>query len=343
MKISQARQITVAAIQASMALTQSGGGRDAEYITPFWVSGPGLGKSTSLRNIALSLNLEPITLIGSQYDPAELSGWSLPIPNSNRMQRSIPDWFPDGSVATLLILDELPQSTVAVQNIFSQLVNERRVGPHKLPDNCFIVAAGNRTSDRAGTNTIPTHLRDRLQYLEIEADLEDTIAYFSKVGVDERVCGYLRNRPEYLHQFDKDADACPSPRSWERVSTILKFNIDPLCMAFAINGQVGKAASADFQTYLKVTSQMPDLDYVIANPAQAPIPSNVAITHAVCAGLSRRMKDGNAANILAYLSRLPQKEFMAFVMKDALNRDGDLKKSTAVRQWVLTEGKSLIL
>ena len=53
--------------------------------------------------------------------------------------------------------------------------------------------------------------------------------------------------------------------------------------------------------------------------------------------------EGNAQNIITYMKRLPQQEFAAFIMKDAINRDADLKKSNAVRNWVLTDGKSLIL
>lgn len=344
MKISQATSITRSAIQSNMALNASGQrGRDARYIIPYWVSGPGLGKSTALRDIALSFGLQPITLIGSQYDPAELAGWALPIEGGDRMKRSVPDWFPDGSVPTLLILDELPQSTTAVQNIFAQMTNEHRVGPHYLPLNCYIVAAGNRSSDKAGTNTIPTHLRDRLLFLDIEADLEDTLAYFNKVGVDERITGYLRHRPDFLHDFDRDADACPSPRSWERVSSIVNFPVDPLCMTFALNGQIGKKATADFMGYLRVVARMPDIDELIRDPMKAEVPTDPALRHAVCAALSRRMDDRNAQNIITYLKRIQQPEFAAFVMKDAMNRDATLKQNNAVRQWVLTDGKALVL
>ena len=95
----------------------------------------------------------------------------------------------------------------------AQIVNERRIGEFKLPDNCAIVAAGNRTSDRAGTNTMPSHLKDRLMFLEVEADLEDTIAYMVAHGVHEDVIGGLRAMPQLLHKFDRDANASPSPRS----------------------------------------------------------------------------------------------------------------------------------
>ena len=343
MKLSQAIQITTSAVRQQLDALESGNWRSADMIIPYWEGAPGLGKTEGNALVAKNLDLEVITLIGSQYDPAELSGWALPVAGTNRMARSEPDWWPDGSTDSLLVLDELPQSTTAVQNIFAQLVNERRIGKRELPPNVAITAAGNRLSDKAGTSAIPTHLRDRLMFLPVEADLEDTIAYLSRNGGDERICGYLRARPEFLHKFDRDQTACPSPRSWDRVSTILKFALDPLCMSYSIAGQVGVEASADFQSYLKVTSQMPDIDGIIAAPSRSEIPSNLSILHAVCAALAKRMTDGNATNIVTYIKRIPQQEFAAFVMKDAINRDPELKKSSAVRQWVLTDGRALIL
>ena len=344
MKISQAIQITADAVQAQLDALATGAWRAADMIVPYWEGAPGLGKTEGNAYVARRLGLDIITLIGSQYDPAELAGWALPVEGSDEMKRSKPDWWPDGSKPTLIVLDELPQSTTAVQNIFAQLTNERRIGKRQLPDNVALTAAGNRLSDKAGTSAIPTHLRDRLMFLPVEADLEDVVAYLQRNGGDERVCGYLRARPEYLHKFDRDQTACPSPRSWDRVSTILKkFKVDPLCMSYAIAVQVGTEASADFQVYLKVTSQMPDIDGIIAAPGRGEIPSNLSILHAVCAALSKRMNDTNAGNIITYMKRLPQQEFSAFIMKDAINRDPELKKSNAVRQWVLTDGKALIL
>ncbi len=344
MKISQAIQITSEAVKAQLDALATGKWRAADMIIPYWEGAPGLGKTEGHKQVAQRLGLDVITLIGSQYDPAELAGWALPIEGSDEMKRSKPDWWPDGSTPTMLSLDELPQSTTAVQNIFAQLTNERGIGKRQLPDNVAIVAAGNRLSDKAGTSAIPTHLRDRMMFLPVEADLEDVVAYLSRNGGDERVCGYLRARPEYLHKFDRDQTACPSPRSWDRVSTILsRFNVDPLCMSYSIAGQVGTEAASDFQVYLKVTSQMPDIDGIIANPQRAEVPHNLSILHAVCAALAKRMSDANADRIIAYMKRLPQQEFAAFIMKDAINRDQELKKSNAVRQWVLTEGKALIL
>jgi hypothetical protein len=258
------------------------------------------------------------------------------------MIRMRPDWMPTEGTG-VLFLDELPQAPTANQNIAAQIVNERRVGPHHLPAGWVIVAAGNRTSDRAGTNNMPSHLKDRLMFLEVEADLEDTIAYFYSKRIDERVCAFLRFRPEWLHKFDRDANACPSPRSWERVSSIMSWGLDPVNQLEALAGQVGRAATADFHGFIKLYSTVPDMDELIANPMGAMISQDPAVMYAICAALSAKMNAKNAGNVVKYLMRLPQQEFAAFVIKDALSRDKTLKQTDAVRDWIMTVGKNLIL
>lgn len=339
MKLSVAQEIVMSAIKHNMANV---GGRDAEGIIPYIVGGPGLGKTTLVKDIAKEMGIDCSILSLAQYDPGELGGWPVPGKDGQSMQRMRPDWMPTEGKG-VLFLDEVPQSPVACQNIAAQLTNERRVGPHHLPDGWVMVAAGNRTSDRAGTNTMPTHLRDRLTFLPVEADLEDTVAYFSSVGIDHRVRAFLRFRPEWLHKFDKDVDACPSPRSWERASVIINLGMSPMATKLALDGQVGEPAAVDFMGYLRIAQQCPDIDGLLRDPEAAPVPSDPAIRFAVCAALSNRMSGANAGAIITYLNRLPNQELAVFTVKDAWNRDRELKKNKHVREWVLKNGTELVL
>ena len=340
MKLSQAKAIATFAIKGAMALPKTA--RDAQYVVPYLISGAGLGKTSTALEIGADLDVPVVILSLAQYDYSEIAGWTLPNDDKSQMIRVRPDWMPTTGKG-IIFLDELPQAPVTNQNIAAQLVNERRVGPHKLPSGWVVMAAGNRTSDRAGTNTMPTHLRDRLMFLEIEADLEDTIAYFSKVGVSDRVRAYLRFRPEWLHKFDTQENACPSPRSWERVSSILEWDIDEVCMTEAVAGQVGRAASADFMGFLQLFDVAPDIDKLIAKPDDAEVPTDPAIMFAVSSAISSRMTKANAGNCLKYLTRLPQKEFVAFAMKDAFSRDKSIASVDSVRKWILAEGAMLAL
>ena len=88
-------------------------------------------------------------------------------------------------------------------------------------------------------------------------------------------------------------------------------------------------------------------DKTIANPASADIPDAPDVQYAVCAALSAKMTGKNAKNIVTYLKRLPQQEFAAFVIKDAMNRTDDLKRDlkadASIREWIMSVGKNLIL
>lgn len=340
MKLTQAKTIVTAALQAAMSLPKTA--RDAEYVVPYLMSGAGLGKTSTVQQIAAEMGVDLIILSLAQYDYTEIAGWTLPNEDRTAMVRMQPDWMPTSGKG-IIFLDELPQAPVTNQNIAAQLVNERRVGPHKLPHGWVIVAAGNRTSDRAGTNTMPTHLRDRLMFLEVEADLEDAIAYYSKVGVSDKVRAYLRFRPEWLHKFDVQQNACPSPRSWERVSEIVSWDIDEACMAEAVAGQVGRAAAADFMGFLHLFAVAPDIDKLIAKPMDSDLPEDPAIMFAVSAAISSRMNKANAGNCMKYLQRMPMKEFVAFAVKDAISRDKAVGGTDAIRKWIAKEGATLVL
>ena len=65
--------------------------------------------------------------------------------------------------------------------------------------------------------------------------------------------------------------------------------------------------------------------------------------YAICAALATKLNKSSAGNIIKYLKRIPQQEFSVFVIKDALNRNKDLKQVPAVREWIMSSAKQLML
>lgn len=341
MKLSRAQEILSKAIDHWLGLDPLLAS-DADYIVPCLVGSPGLGKTTSVIDETKRRKIGIRILSLAQYDAGELAGWNVPAPDGESMIRMRPDWMPDSGKGAIFV-DEISQAPVACQNIAAQLVNERRVGPHHLPPGWVVIAATNKASDRAGTNNMPSHLKDRLMFLEIEADLEDSVAYMVANGVDPRVTAFLRFRPEYLHKFDRDADACPSPRSWQKASAILSWDMEQMSEAEALSGQIGRAATADFTGFCRLYDTVPDMDELFADPMAAKVSEDPAVTYAVCAAISYRMTTDNMGQGIKYLRRLPQREFAAFSIKDAINRDPKLKKVQAFRDWVMADGRELLL
>jgi len=345
MRISQAKEIVFQSIKNQIKYRL---GRDAQRLIPYLIGGAGIGKTTVIIDTAnMHEGWAYYILSLAQYDAAELMGVIALI--DGVAHRLKPHWLnaleklAGENEIVILFIDELPQAPVSNMNVSAQMFNEHRCGEFKLPDNVVLVAAGNRTSDRAGTNNMPSHVKDRLLFLEIDADLEDTVGYMNENDVSPLVTGFLRFRPELLHKFDRDANSCPSPRSWERVDSIMKMDLSDVNKQEAVSGQVGRGACAEFFGYKAVHDAVPDIDAVIANPDSAPIAEDPAVCYAVSAALAYKANDKNIGNVIKYLERLPHKEFSVFALKDAYNRNPSIKQTDAFRKFMLNGGAELML
>ena len=336
MKLTEAAYIVEAAILNNLSLAGKNA-RDPQFIIPYLEGKPGLGKTTLVVDICKKLGVGCKIVSLSQYDPAEIAGWLIPNADHSAMIRLRPDWMPvDGN--GVVYLDELPQAITANQNIAAQIVNERRVGEHRLPEGWTVVGAGNQSKDRAGTNHMPTHLRDRMTFLEVEADMDDVLAYFAKNGVDPRVIAFLRFSPKRLHEFDRDANACPSPRSWERVSTIINLGLNDLCQAEAVAGTVGRAAAVEFNGYIKVFHGLPSFDDIVKHPDTTTMPADPAVLYALSASLSSKVTSDNAPAVMKYMNRSKNKEFIVFMLVDAFARDPSMATVPEISDFMMNSG-----
>ena len=125
----------------------------------------------------------------------------MQMPDGDSMKVLKPKWLlseeqrkeiiDQGYKGIVYFFDELPQAPILNQNIFAQICNEYRVGDYIIPLGDFVVTAGNRMSDRSGTNQMPMHLKDRLTTIEIEPNLDDFANYMFSKNKDSRVVSWL--------------------------------------------------------------------------------------------------------------------------------------------------------
>ena len=80
----------------------------------------------------------------------------------------VPDELPrverDGEFG-YLFLDEINTGSPQMMAVMMQLVLDRKVGEYTLPPGWRIIAAGNRVSDRAAAQRMPTALRNRFAHI----------------------------------------------------------------------------------------------------------------------------------------------------------------------------------
>ena len=310
-----------------------------DYLVPMAWGDPGVGKSDIAEAVAEDCGLDLIYADLATRDPAELAG--IPWVKDGRTIRCRPDWLPDAG-GGILFLDELPQAGIANLNIAATLIREHRIGEHRLPDTWFVICAGNHQHNRAGTTALPSHVRNRLMHINVDAHAQGWAKWASRRGIDPMLIAYNRYRGnDYHHKFSPTDNAYPTPRSWTAGHQVVQLDLpDPLrreCM----DGMVGPAASADFTGFRQIFASLPDVDAIIADPDAAALPTDPMTSYALMGALSYRARPGNFAAIIRYLDRLPEQEFAVVCVVDATARDPDLTITAAYQQWAAAHGELL--
>jgi hypothetical protein len=252
----------------------------------------------------------------SQMEPSDLRG--IPFRIEDRVEWAIPAMLPDAKrhgAQGILFLDEITSAPPSVSAAAYQLILDRRLGAYEVPAGWAIFAAGNRQGDRGVTYTMPAPLANRFSHFEVEANLDDWVAWAYANHIDERLIGFLRFRPELLFDFNPAHNpvAFPSPRSWEFAHRALqKFGDRPELLLPTLQACVGPAAGLELNAFIENLDRMPDLDAILRGEEVA-VPREIDLQYAVASALvgrAIRAKGGADAReihgrILDYASRFP--------------------------------------
>jgi len=141
--------------------------------------------------------------------------------------------------------------------------------------------------------------------------------------------GGHRFHPLSASAFDRDANAFPSPRSWEFVSRILDSGPDPSVEHEMFAGAAGTGAATEFSGFLRMFRDLPNIDAILLNPRGEPVPDSPQ--YAVASALAHRASDTNFDRICLYLTPMPT-EFRVLSARDAILRDQKIKCTAGYHQ-----------
>jgi len=303
------------------------GAREGHH-TPVMLWGPpGVGKSQIIAQVAARHEVPMIDIRLSQMEPSDLRG--IPFRVEDRVEWAVPSMLPDAErhgPEGVLFLDEITSAPPSVSAAAYQLILDRRLGAYEVPEGWAIFAAGNRQGDRGVTYTMPAPLANRFSHFEVEANLDDWVAWAYNNGIDERLIGFLRFRPERLFDFDPAHNpvAFPSPRSWEFAHRALqKFGDSPQLLLPTLQACVGPAAGLELNAFVENLDRMPDLDAILRGES-VEVPREVDLQYAVASALigraARAKGSKNAAeihgHILDYASQFPLREMGVMLVSD---------------------------
>jgi hypothetical protein len=293
--------------------------------TPVMLWGPpGVGKSEIIAGIAAKHDVPLIDIRLSQMEPTDLRG--IPFRKGENVEWSVPAMLPDSArhgPKGILFLDEINAAPPSVSAAAYQLILDRKLGEYVIPEGWAIFAAGNRQGDRGVTYAMPAPLANRFTHYDVEANLDDWIGWALNHGIDARVMGFLRFRPDLLFSYDAAHNpvAFPSPRSWEYAHRALqKFTDRPDLLGDALQACVGQACGVELKAFIDNLENLPDIDGILDGTV-ADVPRGIDLQYGVAAALVRRAKESTAdaaklGNILKYARKYPQREMGVMLVTD---------------------------
>jgi len=255
---------------------------------------PGLGKSAIVESLAAEMfpTLPFHTIIGSQTDPTELVGRLERDPVTNTVILMPPRWVRDMIAAGggTVFVDEVNDCPRSVMAALQRIVHTGWVGDTKLPDTVRFVCAGNAAEystvgvdlSPAFANRMGMHLRCVRPDLHMWADhmlskyaegsglrAASLVTMFHRANAKEVITAEDGSTGSdagtTLFAFPRDeaarSGAWASPRSWERVVSMLSAGFDmgmPVGdMMDAVRACVGGAVASKFVTFFK-SANIPD-------------------------------------------------------------------------------------
>lgn len=310
----------------------------ASKLNPFVQGQPGVGKSAIVAEYAKSIGAEFIDARLAYFAPQDVQGFPYLNPEadgSKSMKFSKPAFWPK-TANPVIALEEFNCASKSVQNVALQLLNERRVGEHVLPDDAFIVLLGNRPEDRVNIEKLSSAVVNRIANIRMRLDLNDWIKWAHANGIEPLVTSFLRFRGDLLTTFDgKKWDGVSNfatPRTWEKASAIYSNTSNRTIRHALLNGVLGDGAAAEFLGFIAVYEKLPDLDAVLLNPDISDVPTDPSTIYATCAGLAKKVKPKLMGNFLTYVGRM-EKEFEVFAVKTAVGFSNSLCNTPAFIDW----------
>jgi hypothetical protein len=221
----------------------------------------GIGKSEIVAQFAEEQNFHFEDLRLSNNDVGDLIGIPHTIESKGKTLTtwSTPIWLERMFKANeegkhcVLFLDELNRAPIDVRQCALQLVLEKRIHEHKLPEldgaRTFIVAAINPSDDYQVDELDPA-LVDRFLHIVVDVDAKAWLNW-SSGKVNPIVRDFIVKHPDRLH-YTPDEGVGTSPRSFTKLGNYIDNakDISDDILFSIIKGKIGKEVGTQFYSFM---------------------------------------------------------------------------------------------
>lgn len=324
--------------------------------TIYLKSGPGRGKTTTVlacpQRIASALgkSIGIVTISGPLLTPTDTVGYLVPVKHPDgRVSSKFTDpfwWVTDEGKylheydGGIVFIDEMDKADVDIKKIVGEMALSGRCGPHRLPPGWVVWMAGNRSQDRSGSTKELDHLINRRFEVEVTDDLHGWEQWAIKNGVHHTIIAFAVQNPHIVFPEavpDKQGPFC-TPRSLTATGELLAtlsgngpLRTDDTAVEWAAAG-IGQAAAAQLFATIRLESELPKIESIIAAPDKAKLPGAPDAQMLVAYKLAALAETPTLKPIITYIERLPA-DFSVTFAKSLCTRNPMFVADPAVLDW----------
>ena len=301
----------------------------------------GVGKSECVRQLAAELNANLRDIRLCQKMPTDIGG--LPaLDHTTKQTVFYPPAFLSPLVdkkPVILFFDEISLAPDDTKGAVLGILEERRQGEIKIPDDWIIVAAGNRPEDMANARSLGAAANRRLLHIVIEPQMEATLDYFIKIGVIPEVLAFLKVFPQHLSGEEsartQKHELYPRPASWKKVSDVYDAlrKTDKNLRQIAVAGIIGDSVAAEFMMLAEEIKNMKSVDELLKIQRETPnkigkhFPASLNGLYALSFAIATSATEETAVELLELINRFDEQTtevFMLLPMRDLQTMAGSL-------------------
>lgn len=178
-----------------------------------------------------------------------------------------------GEARAILAFEEMNSAQPTVLAACYQIINDRIVADMRLNDHILMCAMGNREDDRGVAFKMPEPLLNRMFHYNVTHSAKDWLHWALDAQQDASVIAFLQRFEDKLfdHKPGSGAKGFATPRSWTRVSKVLKTLLDNPALVLSekqlratVYGGVGDGVGAEFFEFRKIGEKLPTADDVLS-------------------------------------------------------------------------------
>lgn len=311
---------------------------------------PGIGKTQAIHSVAESLGYE--VWAGFNIATASPMDVAIKMPNMERGTfTTLPnDDFPweheVGDRKIVLFIDELTNGTTDTVKAIQRLINEGCLGKFKLGKNVITLLAGNRQTDKAGSNSLTTAMYNRVVWRNISWGVEESDAaldHILKKHLPEEsqkakellavTQGYFKFKPILEGDFIAARDKLGkepfiqwcSPRSLEALITRISCTNWTLPGVFDMAGDIGLGRASELHGFFSLIGEMDSFEKIVKDPDTARIPDSVEKKYAMISMLSARVRKLDFGAVWEYIRRIEEKTIQIAFIQLAVKSSPDVR------------------